>query len=469
MLPHPATDTPLMQDPKNLQGFLLEVQEIARMGSWSWDLRTDCLLFSSPLVSLLDLPRNGRITMEEFITRVHPEDRPRIVQVRSEALSPGNDGYTAEYRVLGKGGVMHVVARGRIERDERGIPRRIYGSIQDITERKRMEEALEVERSYLAGLFENSPDAVVVTDDRGRIQKTNRAFTHLFGYTEEEAVGRRIDDLVVPERLFEEGQGYTADLSRGARLDFESVRRRKDGSEFPCRGVGVPVRLSGGQLGVYCIYRDLTAERAAREELKRALETMEKAWEQTIEALASTSEVKDPYTAGHQRRVAVLASAIAREMGQAESFVTGVEKAALVHDLGKIEIPAELLSRPGQLSPFEFRLVQVHAEAGFRILSKIHLPWPLAEIVYQHHERLDGSGYPRGLKGAEILPEARIIAVADVVEAIGSHRPYRPARSIAEALETIRGESGKTLDPEAVEACLRLFLEKGFSFPKSPA
>jgi putative nucleotidyltransferase with HDIG domain len=218
-------------------------------------------------------------------------------------------------------------------------------------------------------------------------------------------------------------------------------------------------------LGVYCIYRDLTAEKVAREQLRKALETMERAWEQTIEALASTSEVKDPYTAGHQRRVAALATAIAREMGHPESFVAGVEKAALVHDLGKIEVPAELLSRPGRLSPFEFRLVQVHAEAGFRILSKIHLPWPLAEIVYQHHERLDGSGYPRGLKGEEILPEARIIAVADVVEAICSHRPYRPARSLEDALATIREQGGKTLEEEAVGACLRLFEEKAFSFP----
>lgn len=469
MLESPTSDSLLMQDPKQIQDFLLEVQEIARMGSWIWEPGTDCLQFSSPLASILDLPRSGRTTMEEFMARVHPEDRSRVIRFRSEALSSGAEGYTAEYRVLKTDGAVHVIARGRIERDERGTPCRVYGSIQDITERKRMETALEEERSYLAGLFEHSPDAVVVTDDEGTIQKTNRAFSRLFGYTEEEAAGRRIDDLVVPERLFEEGQRYTADLSRGTRLDFESVRQKKDGSEFPCRGVGVPVRLSGGQLGVYCIYRDLTAERAAREELRKALETMEKAWEQTIEALASTSEVKDPYTAGHQKRVAALACAIAGELGHSKSFVMGVEKAALVHDLGKIEIPAELLSRPGRLSPFEFRLVQVHAEAGFRILSKIHLPWPLAEIVYQHHERLDGSGYPRGLKGAEILPEARILAVADIVEAIGSHRPYRPARPLAEALETIQEESGKTLDPEAVTACLRLFLEKGFSFPEPAA
>ncbi len=461
----PDPDTHLSQATMDLQALLLEVQELARVGSWSWDPASDSFLYSCPVASVLDLPPDGRISMQEYMARIHPEDRQKVLGIRSQALSGGEDGYTAEYRVLGRNEVVHVVARGRIERGTDGVPRRVYGSIQDITERKRMEEALERERSYLAGLFENSPDAVVVTDDRGRVQKTNRAFTRLFGYEEKEAVGQRIDDLVVPDRLYAEGLGYTSDLGRGVCLDFESIRRRKDGSEFPCRGVGVPVRLSGGQLGVYCIYRDLTAEKVAREQLRKALETMERAWEQTIEALASTSEVKDPYTAGHQRRVAALASAIAREMGHPESFVAGVEKAALVHDLGKIEVPAELLSRPGRLSPFEFRLVQVHAEAGFRILSKIHLPWPLAEIVYQHHERLDGSGYPRGLKGEEILPEARIIAVADVVEAISSHRPYRPARSLEDALATIREQGGKTLELEAVRACLRLFEEKAFSFP----
>jgi len=449
----------------DLQKLLLEAQEIARLGSWSWDVESGVLSFSPSILSILDLPGDGRTTLSNYLSHIHPEDAERTRSTREEALLSGADGYTLEYRLQGEARIAHVVARARIERDASGAAVRVYGSLQDISERKRMEEALEQERSYLDGLFENSPDAVVVTDALGIIQKTNRAFTRLFGYLPSEAAGRPIDDLVVPERYCSEGQEYTRDLGRGIHLDFESIRRRRDGSEFPCRGVGVPVRLKGGSVGVYCIYRDLTREKEQQEKLGRALETMERAWEQTIEALASTSEVKDPYTAGHQRRVAALALATAREMGYPESFVTGVEKAALVHDLGKIEVPAELLSRPGKLSPYEFKLVQVHAEAGCRILSKIHLPWPLAEIVYQHHERLDGSGYPRGLKGEEILPEARIIAVADIVEAVCSHRPYRPARSLDEALAVVDEMKGTALDERAVEACLRLFSQKGFSFP----
>ncbi|MFA0888213.1 MAG: HD domain-containing phosphohydrolase [Synergistales bacterium] len=466
MMGSTRTDSRLAHTPANLQELLLEVQEIARMGSWSWDPKTGGLFFSSPVVTVLGLREEETTTLDEFMSRVHPEDRDRLVRIRSEALASGADGYTAEYRILGREGCLHVVVRGRIERDGSGRALRVYGSIQDISERKRMEEALEQERTHLAGLFDHSPDAVVVTDSGGRIRKTNRAFSELFGYGADEAAGRLVDDLVVPKRLLAEGRDFTERLGRGIRLDFESIRRRRDGSEFPCRGVGVPVELGSGQVGVYCIYQDLTREKAAQEQLRQALETMERAWEQTIEALASTSEVKDPYTSGHQRRVALLAAAIAREMGRPESFVTGVEKAALVHDLGKIEVPAELLSRPGKLSPFEYRLVQMHAEAGYRILSKIHLPWPLAEIVYQHHERLDGSGYPRGLKGPEILPEARIIAVADIVEAVCSHRPYRPARPLEEALSAIREACGRSLDEETVEACLRLFAENRFSFPE---
>jgi len=450
----------------DLQKLLLEAQEIARLGSWSWDVKSDVISFSSSILTILDLPGDGRTTLGEYFSHIHPEDLERTKAARREAISSGAGGYTLEYRILREGGVAHVVARARIERDLAGRAVRVYGSLQDITDRKRMEEALEQERSYLDGLFENSPDAVVVTDGSGIIQKTNRAFTRLFGFSASEAAGCLVDDLVVPRRLYSEGQEYTRDLGRGIRLDFESIRQRRDGTEFPCRGLGLPVTLNGGQVGVYCIYRDLTREKEQQEQLARALETMERAWEQTIEALASTSEVKDPYTAGHQRRVAALASAIAREMGHPESFVTGVEKAAQVHDLGKIEVPAELLSRPGRLSPFEFRLVQVHAEAGYRILSKIQLPWPLAEIVYQHHERLDGSGYPRGLKGAEILPEARIIAVADIVEAMCSHRPYRPARSLEEALGAVGEMKGTALDEMAVAACQRLFGELRFSFPE---
>jgi putative nucleotidyltransferase with HDIG domain len=185
-----------------------------------------------------------------------------------------------------------------------------------------------------------------------------------------------------------------------------------------------------------------------------------------IAALARTIEVRDPYTAGHQRRVSELGAAMALHMGLGEDRAEGVRVAGMLHDVGKINIPAEILSRPGRLSTMEFELIKGHAQAGFEILEAIHFPWLVAEMTLQHHERQDGSGYPAGLMGDEILPEARILAVADVVEAMASHRPYRPALGVAAALEEVHSGAGARYDAEAVAACERV-LERGFVFTES--
>lgn len=186
--------------------------------------------------------------------------------------------------------------------------------------------------------------------------------------------------------------------------------------------------------------------------------------EQTVQAIAATVESRDPYTAGHQKRVAELATAIAREMKLAEEQIEGIGFAAVIHDLGKIHIPAEILSKPGRLTDIEYKLIQTHPQAGYDIIKDVRFPWPIAQIILQHHECLDGSGYPLGLKGDAILIEARIIAVADVVEAISSHRPYRSALGIGPALEEIEKGRGALFDPDAVDACIRLFTQKQFAF-----
>jgi PAS domain S-box-containing protein/putative nucleotidyltransferase with HDIG domain len=203
----------------------------------------------------------------------------------------------------------------------------------------------------------------------------------------------------------------------------------------------------------------------------RLVEEVRHGLEGTIEALAGTAEMRDPYTAGHQRRVSQLASAIAREMGLAEKTVEGLRVSGLLHDVGKVSVPAEILSKPGALTTNEFSLVKEHVRAGFDILKGIVFPWPVAEMVLQHHERLDGSGYPRGLKGEAICLEARILAVADVVEAMASHRPYRPALKVDAALQEIREHRGKLYDSDVVKACVQLFAD-GFALvpaERSPA
>lgn len=188
---------------------------------------------------------------------------------------------------------------------------------------------------------------------------------------------------------------------------------------------------------------------------------------QTIEMLGLTIEKRDPYTAGHQRRVAELSVAIAAELGRDDGFIEGLRLGALIHDIGKIYIPSEILSRPGRLTVPEYELVKTHVQVGHDIIRGIEFPWPVADMIVQHHERLDGSGYPHGLKGDEIIPEARIIGVADVVEAIMSHRPYRPGQGLRSALGELESHRGTRYDADVVDACLRLFREKQFQLPEA--
>jgi len=200
----------------------------------------------------------------------------------------------------------------------------------------------------------------------------------------------------------------------------------------------------------------------AVDDLKKSYKKVKKTLEGTIKALSLTVETRDPYTAGHQERVTTLVTAIADEMGLSKEKKTGLELAARIHDIGKINIPVEILSKPGQLDEFEYSLLKNHPETGYEILKNIDFPWPIAKIVLQHHERMDGSGYPKGLKRKDIILEARILGVSDVVEAMSSHRPYRPALTIEESLKEIEQNRGILYDKKVVDACLKLFRKKKF-------
>ena len=194
-------------------------------------------------------------------------------------------------------------------------------------------------------------------------------------------------------------------------------------------------------------------------------ESLSASLEQTIEVIAETVDQRDPYTAGHQRRVADLCVAIARKLGLSSERTQGLRLAASIHDLGKIGVPAEILAKPGLLTENQYNLLKEHAQLGYEIVKNVKFPWPIAQMILQHHERLDGSGYPRGLKADEILLESRILAVADVVEAMSSHRPYRPSRGIDVALDEVLSNSGTLYDSAAVEACVDLFRHEGYQLP----
>ena len=199
--------------------------------------------------------------------------------------------------------------------------------------------------------------------------------------------------------------------------------------------------------------------------MQRYASQLEQLLMQTVGLATSISEMRDPYTAGHERRVAQIAEAIGRELGLDADRLEGLRIGGYLHDVGKIRVPTEILSKPGRLNDNEYRLIQQHARDGFELLKDVAFPWPVAQMALQHHERWDGSGYPQGLKGEAILPEARILAVADVIESMASHRPYRPAIGLEAALAEIEAGSGSRYDPAVVTACLRLFHEKDFCLP----
>lgn len=206
----------------------------------------------------------------------------------------------------------------------------------------------------------------------------------------------------------------------------------------------------------------MTKDIKAEKEHKKILRQLKNALEGTIKVIASTVEAKDPYTAGHQRRVTRLADSISKLMRTSKDQREGIHMAGIVHDIGKISIPAEILTKPTRLNGAEFALIKTHPQIGFDILKQIEFPWPVAEIVYQHHERIDGSGYPQGLSGEEILLEAKILALADIIEAMSSHRPYRPALGIEAALNEILDNKGVLYDSQVVDACMKLFKEERF-------
>ncbi|UNC91632.1 HD domain-containing phosphohydrolase [Candidatus Contubernalis alkaliaceticus] len=213
------------------------------------------------------------------------------------------------------------------------------------------------------------------------------------------------------------------------------------------------------------------ANRHHQENLEQLVEERTRALHQSmqssIKVLASMLDLRDPYTAGHQRRAGNLASAIGRELGLSNNVIEGLRVTGYLHDIGKIALPAEILAKPGKINELEYEIIKTHAAQGYTILKDLELPWPVAQVVCQHHERLDGSGYPIGLKNEDILTEAKILMVADVVEAMSSHRPYRTSLGIEMALEEIEENSGRLYDPQAVTVCLQLFRDKGYKITDS--
>ena len=338
--------------------------------------------------------------------------------------------------------------------------------LAEIAERKRAEEALRESGEKYRTILESIEESYYEVDIAGNFTFFNDALCRLLGYPEDELMGMNNRQYMDDENARKVYQTFNAVYRAGkpARaFDWEVIR--KDATRrFVESSVSLIRDPTGEPAGFRGIVRDVTERLRAEEELQQSYAKLQRALEGTAAVLVSAIEMRDPYTAGHQRRVTGLACAIAREMGLPQEQIEGLRMAGLIHDIGKITIPAEILSKPGQLNDIEWGLLRAHSQAGYNVLKTVDFPWPVAEIVLQHHERLDGSGYPQELSGAGILMKARILAVADVVEAMSSHRPYRPARGLDEALEEISQNRGVLYDADVVDACLKLFAENRFEF-----
>jgi putative nucleotidyltransferase with HDIG domain len=254
-------------------------------------------------------------------------------------------------------------------------------------------------------------------------------------------------------------------MERGAEtVSYSFAGLRKDGSTIEAGAHGARASHRG-RPAVIGLMQDISEKKRAEDQIRQYVAKLEAAFMRTVEVTMTLSDLRDPYTAGHERRVAEIAVAIGAELGFDSHRQEGLRVAGYLHDVGKMAIPAEILAKPGKLSRVEFALVKGHAQASYDILKNVEFPWPVAQVALQHHERLDGSGYPQGLKGDEILFEARILAVADVVEAMATHRPYRPGLGIEKALAEIERCRGSGFDPVVVDACLGLFREKRYVIP----
>jgi len=338
-----------------------------------------------------------------------------------------------------------------LHKDSSGRPIGFIAIVKDVTERKQIEEKYR-------NIFENAQEGIYQSTPDGRFILANQSMARILGYDSPEELVSSVTDIACQIYVYPEERNKNIKMMVQEEFaeNNEVQFYRKDGSII---WVNRTIQAVSDENGKVRYYEGLVTDITER---KKSVERLRSALKSTIQAIASMVEKRDPYTAGHQRRVAELAGAIATDMDLSNDQIEGVRMAAIIHDIGKIAVPTEILSKPTKLTVLEFNLIKIHSQAGYEILKDIEFPWPVARMVIEHHERINGSGYPNGLTGDELLLEARILAVADVVEAMISHRPYRASLGVEAALGEIEKNKGILYDIAVTDVCLKLFREKSY-------
>jgi putative nucleotidyltransferase with HDIG domain len=477
---------------------LSDTERIGKIGGWEFDAETLTQTWTDETFRILEIDLSkGEPKVPEGLDFITPAFRPLAEQAIQRAIEYGEP-YDQEWEIITmKGNKRRVHAVAKVHQ-EQGKTKSVSGSFQDITERKQTELLLLIQRDLALAisssheLDEALPRCLntmlqLSEMDCGRIYLIDQTSGDLNLICHRNLSPAFIKSVLhyqadsVNTRLVMQGKPI---FTRYSEFDLPLSEVRKAEKlrafvvlplSFEDRVIGCLNLASKKLEDVSEINRQVLKSAATligegitrlkiEEELKLSYQKLQKAMKRTIQAMALILEKRDPYTAGHQKRVTELASAIAEEIRLSPDKIEGLYIAGIIHDIGKINVPTEILSKPGRLSEIEFSLIKTHPQVGSDILKEMELPGEISSIVLQHHERMDGSGYLSGLSGEAILLEARILAVTDVVEAMASHRPYRPALGLDKALEEITKNKGKLYDPEVVDACLKLFKEKRFKF-----
>ena len=382
--------------------------------------------------------------------------KKELYVLEKERLGPYDRNRLFETRLKKKdGSIINVQISSNVIFED-GKPKYYQGIVRDFTEKIQFQDKLITVAGEWSNTFDSIEDAISITDLEGRILRVNRAMSKMFNKNFKEIIGDTCQNMMT---IFSHTYGRCPMIHARITKKREIRIVKTDGKYFSC--IVDPILDKNKTVtSMVHILTDITDQKKVEEEIKESLNQTKRTFEQTVTALSQLVEVRDPYTSGHQKKVADIATAIAKDLGLKKDTVEAIRLAALIHDIGKIAIPASILSKPGKLTDIERDMIETHPKIGYEIVKEIDFPYPIAKIILQHHEKIDGSGYPNGLKGKGIMQEAKIIVVADVFEAMSSHRPYREANTLKESFNEILKNSGVLYDADVVDSCVRVLSKR---------
>jgi PAS domain S-box-containing protein/putative nucleotidyltransferase with HDIG domain len=449
------------------ESLLREAQRVARLGHYVYDIPAGTWTSSPALDDVFGIDETYERTVPGWLQIVHEDDRAAVGTYLREHVVRDRLPFDLEYRIrkVSDGEVRWVHGRGVLVETSPGELSRMFGVIQDVTEAHESRDALE----RTAGLLEEAERLAHLGswewDMQADVTRYSKEWQRIYGVDRDEVAITESRTFIHPADVWVVDEAVRR--AKDERLPYRGryrIIRQNDGEVRHVEVFGRPVAGPGGEVvRMYGASLDVTELTRTEEALREREARLQRMLAGTVSALVATVEMRDPYTAGHQQRVAELAAQIAQALDWDEPRVDQMHLAGLLHDIGKVIVPSEILTKPARLSEAEFQLIRTHAAAAGEILSSVEFDGPVNLAIMQHHERLDGSGYPSGLRGDDVIAEARVLAVADVFEAMVSHRPYRPALPRTRATEELQAGAGTRYDASAVAACLQL-VDGGFEF-----